>query len=283
MFLFKKIHKDLKNKVNQKLIFHLHNDIGDFYKPINLSKYIANNSYAIITVSQYIKNRFLSLTKCDENKVFCVYNCVPDSLKVGSKKNKYADKHHKCTTFLYCGRFSREKGLIELIKAFNNLDSSESKLVVLGSPVYKKIFFWKFMNSYSKSVYRLSKKNKNIVLIGYVNNEEIYNYYEKADIVVIPTICEEAFGLVAVEAMRASKAIIASNSGGLIEIVNDKCSILVNKNNIVYELENSMRVLLNDRIRVEKMGNESYKHIKGKYIPDTFYYEIVEIMKEQGD
>ena len=45
--------------------------------------------------------------------------------------------------------------------------------------------------------------------------------YQKADIVVYPTIGEEPYGLVPIEAMSCARPIVASNSGGIPETVVD--------------------------------------------------------------
>lgn len=280
MFLFQKINKTIKTN-NIKLIFHLHNDIDNYYKPIKLSKYISKNAYAIITVSQYIKKRFVSLTGCDERKVHCVYNCVDLPPKLIKDNDEHVDSG--ITTFLYCGRFSPEKGLKELILAFNRLKNTNAKLIVLGGPVYKKMFGMKILNSYSKKIYKLSSNNKSINFTGYVNNKLIYEYYKIADVVVIPTICEEAFGLVAVEAMRCSKAIIVTNSGGLTEIINEKCAIIINKSNIIDELEKAMAELIGNKKKINELGENSYNLVKKLYKPENYYYGILKVLKEKGD
>jgi glycosyltransferase involved in cell wall biosynthesis len=48
-----------------------------------------------------------------------------------------------------------------------------------------------------------------------------YEHYSWADVVVVPSIKPEPFGLVAIEAMAAGRSVIAANHGGLSEIVVD--------------------------------------------------------------
>jgi glycosyltransferase involved in cell wall biosynthesis len=48
-----------------------------------------------------------------------------------------------------------------------------------------------------------------------------YEHYSWADVVVVPSIKPEPFGLVAIEAMAAGRSVIAANHGGLSEIVLD--------------------------------------------------------------
>jgi len=49
--------------------------------------------------------------------------------------------------------------------------------------------------------------------------KEISKFWQSIDIAVVPSIEPEPFGLVAVEAMLANKPVIASNHGGLTEII----------------------------------------------------------------
>ena len=55
--------------------------------------------------------------------------------------------------------------------------------------------------------------------VGWVERRDMLGWYAAADIVAVPSIWEEPFGLVAVEGMAARKPIVASRTGGLAEIV----------------------------------------------------------------
>ncbi len=46
-------------------------------------------------------------------------------------------------------------------------------------------------------------------------SDQMHNFYHIADLVIVPSQVEEAFCMVAVEAMAAGKAVLASKKGGL--------------------------------------------------------------------
>lgn len=70
----------------------------------------------------------------------------------------------------------------------------------------------------------------NCKLLGWLHRSSIHKYYSSADVLVMPSRWE-GFGLTAVEAMRSSLAVIATNVGGLPEIVIDgKTGFLVAPN-----------------------------------------------------
>ncbi|WP_369781564.1 glycosyltransferase [Pseudomonas sp. WC2401] len=68
--------------------------------------------------------------------------------------------------------------------------------------------------------------------IGWLTAEDLQSLYLTADILIVPSRWE-GFGLVAVEAMRAGLPVIASNVGGLAEVVEDNATgILIDPNSV---------------------------------------------------
>jgi len=109
------------------------------------------------------------------------------------------------TKVLFIGRLDRQKGYDLLVDTARNL-ADVVDIRIIGSSV-------------------VGKQEKldvpaNVSLLGWMNRGEIEAQLEKADLVVIPSRWE-AFGLVAVEAMRAAKPIVAFRIGALPEIVED--------------------------------------------------------------
>ena len=79
-------------------------------------------------------------------------------------------------------------------------------------------------------------------MLGFVDTENLKKIMERASIIVIPSIWEEPFGLVAAEAMSHGIAIISSNKGGLKEIIGRNGILLndVTSINISLELKRLM-------------------------------------------
>ena len=106
---------------------------------------------------------------------------------------------------LFIGRLDRQKGYDLLIEAARALgDTLDVRLI--GASVVSK--------------FRRSDLPANVSLLGWMNRNQIEAELEQADMVAIPSRWE-AFGLVAIEAMRAAKPIIAFRIGALPEIVED--------------------------------------------------------------
>jgi glycosyltransferase involved in cell wall biosynthesis len=106
---------------------------------------------------------------------------------------------------LFIGRLDRQKGYDLLIEAARALgDALDVRLI--GASVIGK--------------FRSSDLPANVSLLGWMDRHQIEAELDQADIVAIPSRWE-AFGLVAIEAMRAAKPIIAFRIGALPEIVED--------------------------------------------------------------
>ncbi|KJC49536.1 glycosyl transferase [Bradyrhizobium sp. LTSP885] len=109
------------------------------------------------------------------------------------------------TKVLFIGRLDRQKGYDLLVDAARSLEDVLDVRIV-GAAVIGK--------------FDGSKVPSNVSLLGWLNRQQIEAQLDAADIVVIPSRWE-GFGLVALEAMRAEKPILAFRIGALPEIVED--------------------------------------------------------------
>jgi len=83
---------------------------------------------------------------------------------------------------------------------------------------------------------------------------DIHAVIVASDIVVVPSVWEEAFGLVIAEAMACAKPVIASDTGGIPELVSSgRTGITVEPCN-VRELANALRALIDNQDKAHCMG-----------------------------
>ena len=121
---------------------------------------------------------------------------------------------------LYVGRISPEKGALELVKAFQALLRLRQDvfLLLVGEMRFGG-------NSDRRAVYGNEVRSLSQSMVGYcqlagvVPPDEVPNYYRLGDLLVVPSQCEETFGLVAIESMAAGTAVLAVRKGGLPELV----------------------------------------------------------------
>ena len=113
-------------------------------------------------------------------------------------------------------------------------------------------------------------KEDKISFTGFVPHQQIQEFYQIADVAVLPSMWEEPFGLTCLEALACGLPVITTKSGGLPEIVTPKCGILLDRDpriedniyNNIFNLLNNQSLLLSmsleARLRAEKFDSKDY-------------------------
>lgn len=129
----------------------------------------------------------------------------------------------KSRTFhvIYVGRVIQQKGVHVLVSAVRHLQR-------IGVPVHLTIVGrtppWE--SAYGRGIHQMIRRLP-IRWIGFVSPKSLPKLLWKAHVLVCPSQRSEAFGLVNVEAMAAGLPVIASKHGGIPEVVNSTCGILI--------------------------------------------------------
>lgn len=243
------LNKYFKNKI----VLHMHNDyLNNTTKRAAL---IIQSCNQIWCVSKFIENRIAEICKneIDKEKIRVIYNGI-DLNKFNNqilKKQNLGDVYRikkDDFVFLYTGRIMPEKGVKELIKSFIALNKkfNNTKLLIVG----EKINNTSIINDYVDELKRIADKNTNIIFVGKVENNDLYKYYSISDAQIVPSLWNEAFGLTVIEGMASKIPLIVTNSGGIPELVDDNCALIVERSNIEEELLEKMEeLIMNEEIR----------------------------------
>lgn len=278
MQVYEDIYKHAKNGTDH-MIYHMHNDIDGTTKPQYLCRFIAETAKVILPVSEYIKRHFYEIAPNNKMKVF--YNCIDldvfdtdKEYNTAELKKKYGIKEEDFV-FLYTGRVCPEKGILELLKAFKQLvkDYKNIKLLVVGSRWYNLIA----KDEYFEQLIGESKGYEDkVIFTGYVFPEDMPAIYTLGDVLVIPSMWEEPFGVVALEGMAMRTPIISTNSGGLVEVLDDENAIIVDKNqDVIIKLKKAMEYLLADNNKRKLLADNAYnKLINTKEFLKEEYYQV---------
>jgi glycosyltransferase involved in cell wall biosynthesis len=106
---------------------------------------------------------------------------------------------------------------------------------------------------------------------GWLDQDQLIRLYQKSDICVVPSIWQEPFGIVAVEAMACGKPVIASKVGGLQNIVEDgKTGFLVPPGDPKALSEKIEILLTNPKLRQE-MGEKGREKAEREYDWDKIF------------
>ena len=130
-----------------------------------------------------------------------------------------------------------EKGLHLLIQALNDVKLNDIILNIYGDGDL----------NYKKSL-KFLKKNKSYTLNFNKPISDITKVLENTDILILPSIQFESFGMVLIEAMRQKIPIISSNSGGIKEVVKNNKNGLTFKNNNVDDLRKKIEILVKSKL-----------------------------------
>lgn len=120
---------------------------------------------------------------------------------------------------------------------------------------------------------------KNVMFAGYVSHAEIVDYYNNIDIFVVSSL-SESFGVSVLEASACEVPVIASNVGGLPEVVADKqTGFLVPKQNPEV-IAGALEKLISDKALRQAFGSNGRKMVEEKYMWQRNVDEMVSTYNE---
>ena len=169
---------------------------------------------------------------------------IPNELKISDPFMKIRN-HKESYSIVLAGRLVQEKGHLFFLKAieklvYNKKISNTIELYIIGDgPLSETIY--NFVHDSSL---------ENIHLLGQKPKDELPQYFSAADLVVIPSL-SEGFGLIAVEAIFSGATVLASDTGGLKEIISDGINGFSFKSNDPDSLQEHMIQIVNNGMKVD--------------------------------
>ncbi len=164
----------------------------------------------VIAVTNHGKRNLINDMKATEDKIEVIYNGIDLPLKV--QKNNLTKLKRKLNLIkydkiiMYAGRLDKEKGIYELLDAFEliNKNHPNSCLIMAGT---------------GKLLDQQAEYNANIIFTGFVDRKFLCELYRIADVGVLPSY-EEQCSFVLLEMLQSGLPVVANSVGGLIEIIN---------------------------------------------------------------
>lgn len=181
---------------------------------------------------------------------------------------------------LFVGRIEKQKGLMTLVKAFEELpyelriigfsnDGYEDELKrYLGRPINGDL------NVEESTAYG---KNGNIHFLGRKSFEEIVPYLKSCMCTVVPSEWYDNFPNVVLESYAYKKAVIATDFGSLKYMVEEGKTGMKFKYADLDDLRRCVTFMLEHPDESRAMGENAYKLIETKYSPDSHYEKLMEV------
>ncbi|HEY1419356.1 MAG TPA: glycosyltransferase family 4 protein [Candidatus Dormibacteraeota bacterium] len=172
---------------------------------------------------------------------------------------------------LFVGRLEKRKGLGDLLRAFQFMQSRvpKSRLIVVGDgPLRGRV-----------ESYVSHHRVPNVVLAGYVPESVKPRYYDSADIFCAPATGAESFGIVLLEAMASGLPVVATEIPGYMSVLEPgRDSITVQPKNW-RELGASLVILARDAELRKRLG--AYAHDRARlYSWESVASQVVEVYRE---
>jgi len=242
--------------------------------------------------SQYLINAYKEFIPAEIGKnikIFAVSNYSAKSLIHGGLKYNYGilpygisdisfkdNEIKKDNKFLILtiGSIYPRKGQDVLLKAIKTLDKnifSQAVFVFIGGSIENKIY---------NKLLKFMKKNKNVVCLPLMPRDELWQWYIKADCLIVPSR-SDPLPVVATEAMMFSKPVICSDQTGTADYITQHENGIIFKSKDHIALANSITFAVNNRDKMIEMGHKARNDIYEKHFSLNIFKErILKLINE---
>ena len=246
----------------------------------------------VVTVSDYLTWTLRAAQPRLGNRIHTIHNGV-DPAAFGA--TEIGDAGPRA---LFVGRVSPEKGLHVLMQAMNRVVEAVpgASLDVIGQPgllpyTHVRLFqddpHWASLDAfYGRGLverfrrqalgpgrdYRVAvealltaKARPAVRFLGRLPHAELPQHYCDARLYVLPSLCDEPFGVPLVEAGAAGLPVVASDTGGIPEVIERGVTGLLVPRGDVTALADAMIAILGDPARARAMGEAARRQAAGRF------------------
>lgn len=215
------------------------------YAPSHLA-YLRNGTRRVVRSAKKIivptnagKEDLVKLYKADQNKIMVIHHGV----------NPQVAYHHRYPPvdeqyILFVGKLEKKKNVQGIVKAFAVLKEKYKiphKLVLVGSPGFG---YHEIQKEIEGTLYKTD-----IVLTGYISQEEKESFFKYADVFVFPSLYE-GFGMPILEAQLRQVPVVTSGIPSIREVAGDG-ALFIDPQSVEQLTEAIFSVVSDDAIRID--------------------------------
>lgn len=217
----------------------------------------------IIAVSKFMRNNIID-TGINDQKISLIYDGIESGLKLPLEFKLLKNR----IKIGFIGKVSVEKGIFVFLQAAKKILQKKHNVefwVIGGINADLKIEYYNF--------------GKEVIFKGW--QDDLSRVYQELDIVVVPSLVEESFGLVAVEAMSYGKATVVSDRGALPELVeNNKSGIVVAAGNVDI-LADVLGDLIDNQEKIKELGERAYERVQKMFTIERMVDETLTVYEDK--
>ena len=217
----------------------------------------------VVVVSNFLKDCMVQ-SGYPANSIHVLHLFAPD------QSNKSFPLDTNTPRFVFLGRISAQKGLTCLLRALQQV-SSPVHLDIAGE------------GDQEAEMHQLAWQlglNDRVTFHGWASPDQTQQLIHSARAVIFPSVWHEPAGLVALEAMAGARAVIASQVGGIPEMVlHQENGLLVEPNN-VHELAIAIEQLATDYSLAVQLGEVGRKMATEQFTLDNHFNHLIQIYQQ---
>ena len=225
-----------------------------------IQKYLVDNKPDLVTApSQFV------IDKLKEEGLFEGVKTMKLPLGIELSDEK-AEKSYNTIDILYVGGLSKHKGVRILITAFKELDYDNIILHIVGKGVDG--------NEFKK----IGGSDKRIIFHGFVQDKELIQLYQKANLLVVPSIWYDNSPMVIYESLINGTPVIGSRIGGIPELIEDGYNGYLFEAGNVDELKGILERLIDNPSELQRLKEGTFASVK-KYSMNEHVRKLEELYK----
>lgn len=263
-------------KLPGKKVLFLHSETyirAPYINPKERSKILKKYDMILVN-SQFLRSRVIEMEgslsdRCHVVPLGVNLDMFPSIHEPDRLQNRILERQKRNLggkpVLLFVGRLIPQKGLHHLLEAFVEVVKQEpdAKLLIAGSSYYGKEIETEYLKKCRKIVEPCATQ---VEWLGYVPNDQLPSIYQLADLLVTPSVGNESFGLVNLEAMATGLPILSTSVGGIGEVVQDGVNgKLLSPDILSKRIEKTVLHWLNNPQLLKEMGKQSRKMIEEKF------------------
>lgn len=191
-----------------------------------------------------------SILRIPAHAHYTIYNALPGYIQISDNKKENND----IITIGVVSRLEHIKGMDLVVPAFAKVyeKNKNIRLLVVGDGSLRQ--------QMEDDANRFHLKS-NIEFVGRQEQAALQSYYDKIDVLLMPSR-SEGFGLTAIEGMARDCVLVASNTGGLPEVVREGYVGLLHQPESVDDLANKICRLIENPKHLEQMCSHLHDYVQ---------------------